>query len=90
MHTVEEIIREYKKLDQIVGVDTSELEIAFSSRAVYQYGCCKYQQKKRKVVPYKILIASFLREEEEAFWNTVRHEYAHAGSRSFDRKESGT
>ena len=36
MHTVEEIIREYKKLDQIVGVDTSELEIAFSSRAVYQ------------------------------------------------------
>ena len=89
MHTVEEIIREYKKLDQIVGVDTSELEIAFSSRAVYQYGCCKYQQKKRKVVPYKILIASFLREEEEAFWNTVRHEYAHAAAALLTGKNQG-
>mgnify|MGYP000535087244 CR=1 FL=1 len=64
MHTVEEIRREYKRLDQMIGVDTSHLEIIFSPRAVYQYGCCKYQRKNRKMTPYKILIASFLLEEE--------------------------
>ena len=67
MHTVEEIRREYKRLDQMIGVDTSHLEIIFSPRAVYQYGCCKYQRKNRKMTPYKILIASFLLEEESAF-----------------------
>lgn len=30
MHTVEEIRREYKRLDQMIGVDTSHLEIIFS------------------------------------------------------------
>ena len=89
MHTVEEIRREYKRLDQMIGVDTSHLEIIFSPRAVYQYGCCKYQQKNRKIAPYKILIASFLLEEESAFWNTVRHEYAHAAAALLTGKNQG-
>ena len=89
MHTVEEIRREYKRLDQMIGVDTSHLEIVFSPRAVYQYGCCKYQQKNRKIAPYKILIASFLLEEESAFWNTVRHEYAHAAAALLTGKNQG-
>ena len=88
MHTIEEIRREYQRLDQMIGVDTSGLEIMFSPRAVYQYGCCKYRNG-RKAVPYKILIASFLKNEETAFWDTVRHEYAHAAAALLTGKNQG-
>ena len=88
MHTIEEIRREYQRLDQMIGVDTSGLEIMFSPQAVYQYGCCKYRNG-RKAVPYKILIASFLKDEETAFWDTVRHEYAHAAAALLTGKNQG-
>ena len=41
------------------------------------------------MTPYKILIASFLLEEESAFWNTVRHEYAHAAAALLTGKNQG-
>lgn len=78
LHTVQEIRREYDRLDEIFGIDTGGIEIAFSPRAVYQYGCCRYEKRGKKLIPTRILIASFLVNEDEPFWDTVRHEYAHA------------
>ncbi|MDD3193531.1 MAG: SprT-like domain-containing protein [Oscillospiraceae bacterium] len=89
MHTIEQIKAELKRLDQIIGVDTSGIAVAFSPRAVYQYGCCNYQKVNGRVFPRKILIASFLLEEEEAFWDTVRHEYAHAAAALLTGKNQG-
>ena len=89
MHTIDQIRKEYKRLDQMIGVDTTDLEIAFSPRAVYQYGCCKYRKNGKHVYPYKILIASFLQQEEGAFWDTIRHEYAHAAAVLLTGKNQG-
>ena len=89
MHTIDQIRAEYKRLDQIVGVDTTHLEIVFSPRSVYQYGCCRYQKRGKEIYPCKILIASFLQQEEEAFWDTVRHEYAHAAAALLTGKNQG-
>ncbi len=89
MHTIDQIREEYQRLDQIVGVNTSQLEIAFSYQSVYQYGCCKYQKRGKGIYPYKILIASFLQQEEEVFWDTVRHEYAHAAAALLTGKNQG-
>ena len=80
MHSEEEIRYEFQRLDRILGVDSSGIEIAFSPRAVYQYGCCRYRRENGKMVPVQIRIASFLQNEEDAFWETVRHEYAHAAA----------
>lgn len=89
MHTVQEIREEYDRLDRVMGIDTSGIEIYFSPRAVYQYGCCRYEKKGRTLRPVKILIASFLKTEEAPFWDTVRHEYAHAAAAILTGKNHG-
>ena len=72
--SLEAIRAEYDRLDAITGVDTSGVEIKFSSRSVRRYGYCKY----KNWTPVLITIAAFLLDDEEQFWDTVRHEYAHA------------
>ena len=74
MHTILEIRKEYNRLDELCGVDTSKVRIEFSDRMIRSYGICSVINR----VPRSIKIASFLREEDEVFWNTIRHEYAHA------------
>ena len=77
MHTIEEIRTEYDRLDKICGVDTSGIELAFSTRMTRRYGSFRYPLKEGGPAP-RITIADFLREERVDFWDTVRHEYAHA------------
>lgn len=77
MHTLEEIRAEYARLDKLCGVDTAGIDLAFSSRMTRRYGSFRYPLKPGGPPP-RITIADFLREEEEDFWDTVRHEYAHA------------
>lgn len=74
MHTLKEIRDEYNRLDKKCGVDTSHIAIEFSDRMIRKLGYCRHIGS----VPVKIVIASFLRSEEDEFWDTVRHEYAHA------------
>ena len=77
MHTLEEIRAEYDRLDRLCGVDTSAVEIAISRRGVRRLGSFRYPIK-GKGRALRITINASLLGEEEAFWDTVRHEYAHA------------
>ena len=77
MHTLEEIRAEYDRLDKLCGVDSSGIALAFSTRMTRRYGSFRYPVKPGGPPP-RITIANFLRQEDEDFWDTVRHEYAHA------------
>lgn len=77
MHSLEEIRAEYDRLDRLCGVDTSAVEIALSRRGVRRLGSFRYPAK-GKAGALRITINASLLNEEEAFWDTVRHEYAHA------------
>lgn len=78
MHTIEEIRTEYNRLDRLCGVDTSAVEIVFSTRGVRRLGSFRYPAKGTKGALLITIHASLLEDEEERFWDTVRHEYAHA------------
>lgn len=77
MHTIEEIRAEYDRLDRLCGVDTSTIPVIFSRRMVKRLGCFRYPRTPEGKPP-QITISALLLEEDEPFWNTVRHEYAHA------------
>ena len=77
MHTLEEIRAEYDRLDRICGVDTSGIEIVISKRSVNRLGSFRYSLP-GSGKPMRIMIASSILNEEEQFWDTIRHEYAHA------------
>ena len=77
MHTLEEIRAEYDRLDRLCGVDTSGVEIVLSRRGVRRLGSFRYPAK-GKPGALRISISASLLDTEEQFWDTVRHEYAHA------------
>ena len=77
MHTLEEIRAEYDRLDRLCGVDTSGVEIALSRRGVRRLGSFRYPAKGQKGA-LRITINVSLLDEDAQFWDTVRHEYAHA------------
>ncbi len=72
--SIKAIKDEYARLDAITGVDTANIRVSFSTRALYRRGSCKYKNN----VPIEISISDSLRDDEVEFWDTVRHEYAHA------------
>lgn len=77
MHTLEEIRAEYDRLDRLCGVDTSAVEIVLSRRGVRRLGSFRYPAG-GKAGLLRISINASLLDQEEQFWDTVRHEYAHA------------
>lgn len=77
MHTIEDIRREFRRLDAITGADTEGIEIAISKRMVKRLGCFRYPRTAGGAPP-RVSISALLLGEEERFWDTVRHEYAHA------------
>lgn len=77
MHTVEEIRAEYDRLDKLCGVDTSAIPVILSKRMVNRLGCFRYPRTPEGKPP-QITISALLLGDDEPFWNTVRHEYAHA------------
>ena len=76
MWQISDIQAEYRRLDGMMGIDTSAIDVEFSPRMIRQYGVCVFVKNR----PVKIRIASFLQTENAVFWNTVRHEYAHAAA----------
>lgn len=90
-HSIVEIREEYNRLDALCGVDTSSIDLLISKRAIRQYGCCrhKYNVKSGSYEPYAIYIAEFILECEPAFWECIRHEYAHALVTLRDGKNHG-
>ncbi len=77
MHSLDEIRREYDRLDKLCGVDTSSVEIEISRRPGRRLGSFRYPLKEG-AAPLRIIISASLLEQEEQFWDTIRHEYAHA------------
>ncbi len=77
MHSLEEIWREYRRLDALCGVDSSAIELRISRRMTKQFGFFRRPDPAR-ALPAEICISALLLSEDEAFWDTVRHEYAHA------------
>ena len=76
MHTLEEVRREYDRLDRLVGIDTSGIELKISKRAVRQLG--SFRAPARGTGPLRITLSALILEDDAQFWDTARHEYAHA------------
>jgi len=75
MFGLEDIRKEYQRLDQLCGIDTSAISLAVSTRALKRRGACISKRGK----PVKIAISDFVFEEPaKSFFDTIRHEYAHA------------
>ena len=78
MHTIEEVRAEYDRLDSLLGIDTRGIELRISRRAVRQLGSFRAPAGKRSAGPIQIMISALVLEDDAQFWDTVRHEYAHA------------
>lgn len=76
MHTLQEVRAEYDRLDRLVGIDTRGIELKISKRAVRQLG--SFRSPKRGTGPLRITLSYLILDDDEQFWDTVRHEYAHA------------
>ena len=74
-HTLEDIRREYDRLDALCGVDTGALALRVSTRASKRLGSCKYVGNTVEGVT----ISDFVMDaDDKVFYDTIRHEYAHA------------
>lgn len=78
MHDLREVRAEYDRLDRLVGVDTRGIELKISTRAVRQLGSFRVPVGRRAGEPLRITFSSLILADDEQFWDTVRHEYAHA------------
>lgn len=85
MWQLADVRREYDRLDTLLGIDTKTVQLSFSRRMKKQYGVCEFRGNR----PVEIRLADFLREENEAFWQTARHEYAHAAAALLTRRRHG-
>lgn len=77
MHTLEEVRAEYRRLDRLIGIDTSQIELKISKRAVRQLGSFRAPNIPGSA-PLRITLSALILEDDAQFWDTVRHEYAHA------------
>ena len=76
MHSLDEVRREYDRLDRLVGIDTSGVELKISRRAVRQLG--SFRAPSRGKGPLRVTLSALILDDDAQFWDTVRHEYAHA------------
>lgn len=72
MHSLEEVRAEYDRLDRMLGIDTSGIELKVSGRAVRQLGSFRASS------PLRITLSAMVMEDDALFMDTLRHEYAHA------------
>ena len=91
MYTEKDVRTLYDQLDKQCGVDTSNIEIHINPRLARRHGQCCYKADTdgKTLVPWKIDIAAFLVNNQEGFWNTACHEYAHALVMLRDGKRHG-
>lgn len=57
MRTLDELRREYDRLDHLLGIDTSRVELVFSTRMVRRYGECRFSHGR----PVQIRLRRFWR-----------------------------
>lgn len=74
-YTLDDIRREYDRLDALCGADTTRVALRVSARAAKRLGSCKCVGERVECVT----ISDFVLDAPEAvFYDTIRHEYAHA------------
>ena len=79
MHTLSEVRAEYDRLDKLLGIDTSAIELKVSTRALKQLGSFR-SPLRPGAAPLRITLSSLVMEEDALFLDTIRHEYAHAAA----------
>ena len=77
MHTLEEVRAEYDRLDKLLGIDTSGIELKVSNRAMKQLGSFR-SPAKPGAAPLRITLSRLVMDDDALFLDTARHEYAHA------------
>lgn len=81
MHTIQEIRAEYDRLDELLGVDTKGIQLVLSPRSVKRLGSFRSPAENVPPLfakPLQISISVAAMEDDVLFWDTIRHEYAHA------------
>lgn len=80
MFTIADIRNEYKRLDAITGQNIANLPIKISKRCTKRRGAYSFRlMYKQSVFDEKFIISDFvMAEDSDNFYNTIRHEYAHA------------
>ena len=78
MHDLREVREEYDRLDRLLGIDTRDIELKISTRAVRQLGSFRAPAGRRSGERPRITLSALILEDDAQFWDTVRHEYAHA------------
>lgn len=80
MFSLYDIRKEYERLDKITGLNISrDVELSLTSRCTRRRGVYKRRSKNGVLQYEKIVISNFvLAEPPESFFDTIRHEYAHA------------
>lgn len=83
-YTLEDIRTEYDRLDQLCKLDTSGIEIRLN-HAQKRLGCFSVERKNNFVLlslfsqpKLTITISKAVMTDEKLFYDTIRHEYAHA------------
>ena len=71
-HSLGEVRREYDRLDALCGVSTRGVALSVSTRATRRMGLF------RPGKPPRIILSAFVLDDDALFWDTIRHEYAHA------------
>ena len=74
--TETDVRAEFRRLDAKCGVSTEDIAIQISQRAVKQLGCFRVKPKGEPRL--QITLAAHILHDEALFFQTVRHEYAHA------------
>ncbi len=80
MYTIQDIRAEYDRLDRIMGIDSSDVEIRISRSSVRQLGCFRTPgsgARGASGLPARISISASVLEDRDQFYDTIRHEYAH-------------
>jgi len=72
VHTLDEVRAEYERLDKLLGINTSHIELKISKRAVHRLGSF------RASTPPCITLSELVMADDALFMDTLRHEYAHA------------
>lgn len=74
-YSVADIRREYDRLDAVCGADTTGVALRVSTRATKRLGSCKYVGNRVDCITISEFV---LAADESVFYDTIRHEYAHA------------
>lgn len=76
MFDLQDVENEYRRLDQILGINTSEIQITYC-KGTSRGGYCEIRNGK----PWRIALNKVLFEcPENEFYDVIRHEYAHAAN----------